>query len=90
MLLQVLNVMSFFYVLLTSRFYNIRLRDLLNEMETHIFLKPDWYSIQNLVDIKNGELSKQLQCMIVACTKHITNCQVKQIIEYNNIYNNIY
>lgn len=48
-------------------------------MDAHIILKPDLYSIQNLVDVKNGELGKILHNLIVSCNKHINNCQVKQI-----------
>jgi len=46
-------------------------------MEAHIILKPDIYSVKNMVDVKNGELGKKLQYIIVTCNKHITNGQVK-------------
>lgn len=55
-----------------------RLKETLETMDAHIILKPDLYSIQNLVDVKNGELGKKLQNIIVACNKHIINCQVKR------------
>jgi len=51
-------------------------------MDAHIILKPDLYSIQNLVDVKNGELGKKLQNIITACNKHVINCQVKKKIKY--------
>lgn len=47
-------------------------------MEAHIILKPDLYSIQNLLDVKNGELGKKIQNLIIACNKHVTNCQVNK------------
>lgn len=56
-----------------------RLKELLDEIEAHIILKPDLYSIQNMMDVKNGELSKKLQNVINTCNKHITNCQVAYI-----------
>jgi len=56
-----------------------RLKKTLENMDAHIILKPDLYSIQNLVDVKNGELGKKLQNLIVLCNKHIINCQVKKI-----------
>lgn len=55
----------------------IRLKELLDLIEAHIILKPDVYSIQNMLDVKNGELSKRLQNIIVTCNKHVANCQVK-------------
>lgn len=57
--------------------YSIRLKELLDNMEAHIIHKPDLYSIQNMLNVKNCELGKQLQNLIISCNKHITNCQVK-------------
>lgn len=56
-------------------------------MDAHIILKPDLYSIQNLVDVKNGELGKKLQNLIAACNKHVMNCQVKK--KSNILYKNV-
>ncbi|XP_025191827.1 run domain Beclin-1-interacting and cysteine-rich domain-containing protein [Melanaphis sacchari] len=58
--------------------YADRLKELLEIIDAHIILKPDLYSIQNLVDVKNGELGKKLQNLIVTCNKHIINCQLCQ------------
>lgn len=58
--------------------YADRLKETLENMDAHIILKPDLYSIQNLVDVKNGELCKKLQNLIVICNKHIINCQLCQ------------
>ncbi|KAF0751567.1 Uncharacterized protein FWK35_00032927, partial [Aphis craccivora] len=58
--------------------YADRLKELLEIMDAHIILKPDLYSIQNLVDVKNGELGKKLQNLIAACNKHVFNCQLCQ------------
>lgn len=55
-----------------------RLKESLEILDAHIILKPDLYSIQNLVDVKNGELGKKLQNLIVVCNKHVINCQVKK------------
>lgn len=59
-----------------ERFNNYRLKQLLDEFETHIILKPDLYSIQNMIDVKSGQLGKNLQNIIIMCNKHIINCQV--------------
>lgn len=56
-----------------------RLKELLDDIEPHIIFKPDLYSIQNMMDVRNGELGKKLQNVIITCNKHITNCQVKTI-----------
>lgn len=53
-----------------------RLKESLDEFEAHIILNPDLYSIQNMIDVKNGELGKKLQSLIITCNKHINNCQV--------------
>lgn len=58
----------------------IRLKETLNGMESHIILKPDLYSIQNMIDVKNGEFGKTLQNIITYCNKHVINCQVRKCI----------
>lgn len=68
------TIYIFTLILILNRF-----KETLETMDAHIILKPDLYSIQNLVDVKNGELGKKLQNLIVACNKHIINCQVKKM-----------
>ncbi|VVC29737.1 Putative zinc-RING and/or ribbon,RUN domain,Zinc finger, RING/FYVE/PHD-type [Cinara cedri] len=63
--------------IITCRYAN-RLKKLLDDLEAHIILKPDLYSIQNMLDVKNGELSKKLKNIIITCKMHITNCQLCQ------------
>lgn len=65
------------YSLVTIIIIIIRLKELLDMIEAHIILKPDVYSIQNMLDVKNGELGKRLQNIIITCNKHVANCQVK-------------
>jgi len=82
--LHVLTIMSCTFVLMQTLYiftliHLDRLKETLENMDAHIILKPDLYSIQNLVDVKNGELCKKLQNLIVICNKHIINCQVNKI-----------
>lgn len=51
-------------------------------MDAHLVLKPDLYSIQNMIDVRNGELGKMLQNTVVTCNKHISNCQVIKTNKY--------
>ncbi|XP_050438245.1 run domain Beclin-1-interacting and cysteine-rich domain-containing protein isoform X2 [Adelges cooleyi] len=58
--------------------YANKLRELLNDLEPHLIHEPDLYSIQNMLDVKNGDLSKKLQNIIITCNKHVINCQLCQ------------
>ncbi|XP_067118474.1 run domain Beclin-1-interacting and cysteine-rich domain-containing protein isoform X1 [Centruroides vittatus] len=40
----------------------------------HLFTDPEVYSIQNLINIKNSELSQQLHHLVGKCINHITQC----------------
>jgi hypothetical protein len=55
-------------------------------MEAHIILKPDLFSIQNMLDVKSGELGKKLQSLIISCNKHIVNCQVENANPTNAVH----
>lgn len=77
-ILHVFTIMLTIYIFTLIHILN-RLKETLESMDAHIILKPDLYSIQNLVDVKNGELGKKLQNLIVACNKHIIDCQVKKM-----------
>ncbi|XP_050529369.1 run domain Beclin-1-interacting and cysteine-rich domain-containing protein isoform X2 [Daktulosphaira vitifoliae] len=58
--------------------YANKLQELLDELEPHLIPEPDLYSIQNMIDVKNGDLGKKLQSIIISCNKHVTNCQLCQ------------
>jgi len=75
-MLCTLVLMQILYIFTLIHFN--RLKETLETMAAHIILKPDLYSIQNLVDVKNGELGKKLANLIAVCNKHISNCQVKK------------
>lgn len=70
--LQLYYIKDFIF---SCRFAN-RLKQSLDEFEAHIILNPDLYSIQNMIDVKSGELGRKLHDVIVSCNKHTANCQL--------------
>lgn len=60
------------------------------ELPPYFLSKPDEYSIDDLVNVKNGELKRKLMFLVDVCLRHTSKCKVslvqKQLFKFANLF----
>ncbi|XP_018321932.1 run domain Beclin-1-interacting and cysteine-rich domain-containing protein isoform X3 [Agrilus planipennis] len=59
----------------TCRFAE-KIQEYIERENPYIYMDPDVYSLQDLVNIRSGDLNKKLESLVDICCKHIYECQL--------------